>query len=65
MSRGAHKSCNEHIDFLNKEFIDMIKKGQWVILPAAMAMELEGLHLSPPGVVSQRNRRPRWICNYT
>jgi hypothetical protein len=51
LSRGAHKSCNEHIDFLNEEFVDMIKKGQWVILPAAMAMELEGLRLSPPGVV--------------
>ena len=24
----AYKSCNKHIDFLNKEFIDMIKKGQ-------------------------------------
>ena len=61
LSRGAHQSCNEHIDFLNEEFIDMIKKGQWVILPAAMAMELEGLRLSPPGVVPQRDRRPRWI----
>ena len=65
LSRGAHQSCNEHIDFLNEEFIDMIKKGQWVILPAAMAMELEGLRLSPPGVVPQRDRRPRWICDYT
>ena len=59
LSRGAHKSCNEHIDFLNEEFVDMIRKGQWVILPASMAMELEGLRLSPPGVIPQRDRRPR------
>jgi hypothetical protein len=65
LTRGAHKSCNEHIDFLNEEFVDMIQKGQWVILPATMAMELEGLRLSPPGVVPQRDRRPRWICDYT
>ena len=65
LTRGAHKSCNEHIDFLNEEFVDMIQKGQWVILPATMAMELEGLRLSPPGVIPQRDRRPRWICDYT
>ena len=28
LSQGAHKSCNKHIDFLNKEFVDNIKKGQ-------------------------------------
>ena len=65
LTRGAHKSCNEHIDFLNEEFVDMIQKWQWVILPATMAMELEGLRLLPPGVISQRDRRPRWICDYT
>ena len=59
LSRGAHKSCNEPTDFLNKEFVDMIKKGQWVILPAAM--ELEGLRLSPSSVVPQRDRHPQWI----
>ena len=47
LARGAHKSCNEHTDFLNEEFIAMIQKEQWVILPATMAMELEGLRLSP------------------
>ena len=48
LTRGAHKSCNDHIDFLNEEFVDMIQKGQWVILPATMAMELKWLRLSPP-----------------
>ena len=27
--------------------------------------DLPGLRLSPPGVVPQRNRRPRWICDYS
>ena len=65
LKRGAHKSCREYIDFLEEEFIDMIKKGQWVILPASVALKLKGLRVSPPGVVPQRDRRPRWICDYT
>eukprot|EP00985_Skeletonema_marinoi_P002332 scaffold977_cov149-Skeletonema_marinoi.AAC.1 len=65
--RGPHKSCNEYIDFLDEEFIDMIRKGQWVILPASVAKTktLVGLRVSPPGVVPQRDRHPRWICDYT
>ena len=43
----------------------MIKKGQWVVLPAAIALSLPGLRISPPGVVPQRGRRPRWIGDYT
>jgi hypothetical protein len=34
---GPHRSCNEYIDFLEEEFVDMIQKGQWVILPASVA----------------------------
>jgi hypothetical protein len=65
ISRGPHQSCNEYIGFLEEEFVDMIKKGQWVILPASVAHQLPGLRVSPPGVVPQRDRRPRWICDYT
>ena len=65
LERGPHKSCAEHIEFLEEEFVDMIKKGQWVILPAAVAMTLPGLRASPPGVVPQRGRRPRWIGDYS
>ena len=65
LARGPHKSCGAHIDFLNAEFVDMIRKGQWVILPSAIARKLKGLRVSPPGVVDQRDRRPCWICDYT
>ena len=65
LARGPHISCTEYIDFLEEEFIDMIKKGQWVIVPASVARTLDGLRVSPPGVVPQRDRRPRWICDYT
>ena len=56
LARGPHKSCGAHIAFLNVEFADMIRKGQWVILPATEARRLEGLRVSPPGVVDQRDR---------
>ena len=65
IKRGPHKSCNEYLDFLEEEFIDMVQKGQWVVLPASVAKTLKGLRVSPPGVVPQRDRRPRWICDYT
>ena len=59
IKRGPHKSCDDHIEFLEQEFIDMMKKGQWVVLPAAIAMSLPGLRISPPGIVPQRGRCPR------
>jgi len=55
----------EHLEFLHEEFVDMIAKSQWVVLPAEAVADLPGLRISPPGVVPQRDRRPRWICDYT
>jgi hypothetical protein len=43
----------------------MINKDQWTILPFSVAKQLPSLRLSPPGVVPQRERRPRWICDYS
>ena len=65
LERGPHRSCMEYIEFLHEEFIDMINKQQWIILPYSEAKELPGLRLSPPGVVPQRGRRPRWIVDYS
>ena len=65
IQRGPHRSCNDHIEFLEEEFVDMINKGQWVILPASIATTLPHLRVSPPGVVPQHDRWPRWIGDYT
>ena len=62
LAQGLHRSCMEHIDFLHEEFIDMINKQQWVVLPYSEAKHLPGLRLSPPGVVPQRDRRPPMDC---
>ena len=65
IERVPHASAKMHSSFLWEEFIDMIKLKQWVILPLHIARNLPGLRISPPGVVPQRNRRPRWIGDYT
>jgi len=65
LARGAHKSCLGHVDFLYEEFEDMIQKGQWLVLPASAVQDWPGLRYSPPGVVEQRERRPRWIVDYS
>ena len=63
--RGPHGSCFDFLEFLQGEFIDMINKQQWVVLPFSSVKDLPGLRLSPPGCIPQRDRRPRWICDYT
>jgi hypothetical protein len=65
LQRGPHKSCQAYHEFLSDEFVDMIQKGQWTILPFSAIKELTNLRLSPPGVVPQRERRPRWIVDYS
>ena len=65
LQRGPHQSCRNHLEFLSEEFCDMIRKEQWVVLPYQVANQLPNLRLSPPGVVPQRDRRPRWIVDYS
>ena len=65
IKHGAHKSCHKYVEFLEEEFKDMINKSQWIILPYSKVKRLPGLRLSPPGVVPQRDRRPRWIVDYS
>ena len=43
LDRGPHKSCYEYMDFLQDEFVDMIQKLQWVILPFSSVEHLPGL----------------------
>ena len=43
----------------------MITSKQWVILPKSVAIKFNNIRISPPGVVPQRERRPRWIGDYT
>lgn len=65
LKRGPHKSCEDYLDFLNQEFIEMVARGQWVVLPYSAVKDMPGLRASPPGVIPQHGRRPRWIVDYS
>jgi hypothetical protein len=65
LARGPHQSAMAYVDFLREDFVDMINKGHWTILPARLVQQDPNLRLSPLGVVPQRERRPRPICDYT
>ncbi len=65
LARGAHQSAKLHKCFLRDEFAEMIQKRFWVVLPVEVVLREEGLRLSPLGVVPQKERRPRIICDYT
>ena len=57
VARGPHQSAKLEADFLSTEFVDMINKSQWIILPYSVAKKLKHLHISLPGVVPQQNSR--------
>lgn len=65
IDRGAHRSSFDHADFVDAEFVNFVRKGFWVVLPAKLVAQLEGFRGSPTGVVPQHERRPRIICDYT
>jgi hypothetical protein len=63
--RGAHKSTSNCRAFLREEFSSMMEAGQWLVLPYSVVRHLANLHLSPTGVVPQRDRRDRTIVDYS
>jgi hypothetical protein len=65
LERGSHQSAKQHVDFLCGEFINMIKKGQWILLHATLVFHNRNLRISPLRVVPQRKRRPQTICDYS
>jgi hypothetical protein len=65
LQRGSHQYALQHEGFLCEEFVDLILKGQCVLLPADLVLQEPNLRLSPLGVVTQRECRPQMICDYS
>ncbi len=64
--RGSHSSATqEYRSYLVSEICDMVRQGYWCVLPYHSVRSLPGLHISPAGVVPQRDRRPRPIIDYS
>ena len=45
--------------------MDMVNKGQFVLLPADVAKKLHGIRVSPMGVIPQVGRRDRMVADHT
>ena len=65
VKRGPHPSAVEYQEFLREEALDMCNRRHTMVLPYSAVKHLPGLRLSPPGVVPQRERRPRTIVDLT
>jgi hypothetical protein len=66
VKRGPHPSAKRnHVEFFRNEMADMCEKNYWMVLPYHMVRDLDELRISPPGVVPQKDRRPRTIVDYT
>ena len=65
IDRGSHASAHDYLGFTEREMVDFIHKGYWIVLPADVARYIPQTRLSPLGVVPQRDRRPRIIVDYT
>jgi hypothetical protein len=62
---GYHQSAKQHVEFLCGEFVDMIQKGQWIMLPAKLALNNRNPRLTPLGVVPHIKWRPHTIHDYS
>ena len=53
------------MDFLQEEFVEFIQEDQWVVLPASIVQELQGVRASSPGIIPQHSRHHRWTGDYS
>ena len=65
VARGPHQSSQGEREFVAEEMLDFVRQGYWVVIPYEEALLLEGLRVSPLGVVPQHDRRPRIIVDYS
>ena len=65
VQRGPHQSSQGEREFVAEEMLDFCRQGYWIVVPYEEAATLEGLRISPLGVVPQRDRRPRLIVDYS
>jgi hypothetical protein len=57
--------AHQHIPFLQTKFVDIIHKGQWILLPASLVVNDPNLHLSTLGIVPPQDHSPHTISDYT
>ena len=62
---GSQNSFNRDPSFIRTEMRDFVEKGFWIVLPREDAVGLNGLRLSPAGLIPQREGQDRIVIDYT
>ena len=62
---GSHLLATKETEFLFEEVYKMCKRRHAMVLPFSVVKRLRRVRISSPGVVPQRHRKPRTICNLT
>lgn len=62
---GSHKSCDRDLPFIAKELMDFVRKGFFMVMRYEDAKHIPNLRLAPMGLVPQRDRRDRIVCDYS
>ena len=65
MCQGLGISAKKHIDFLHAKILEMIKKGQWMVLHYDAIKDHPNLQISTLRMVPQHNQSPQTIVDYT
>ena len=60
---GSHNSCNRDPSFIRTDMRDFVEKGFWIVLQLDDAVGLQGLRLSPAGLIPKRDRRNRIVVD--
>ena len=60
---GLHNSCDKDPSFLRAEMRYFVKKGFWIVLLLEDDAGLNGLRLTPAGIIPQRDRRDRIVID--
>ena len=61
----SHNSCDRDPSFLRQEMRNFVEKGFWMVLLLEEALQLDGLRLSPAGLIPQRDRQDLIVIDYT
>jgi hypothetical protein len=57
VARKPHQSAHQRLEFLSSEFLNMIKKGQWMVLPYDVVRHLPNFHLHLTRLTAGMQRR--------
>lgn len=63
--RGCHPSAIEHGEFLREEMAEFVGNRFWAVLPYDTIRHLENLMFSPSAIKTERERKPRLLCDHS